>query len=165
MLLKNMGQPFAGWMRAKVSALDDEEGFRPFHNERAFRRCTTTKGTPLDARLSKMARPKKVEQEKRSEQTKERWTIAELAYVEEQARNAGLSRAEYIRRRSLSLPVRPAPSVGASDPALVSELNRIGVNLNQIAKYANAGRGSPHSLAAVQDELHAALAKVLGHGS
>lgn len=112
-----------------------------------------------------MARPKKQDHEKRTEQTKERWTVAEREFLDEQARTAGVTRAEYIRRRSLSLPVTASPARAAYDPALVSELNRIGVNLNQLAKYQNAGRGAPHSLTAVQADLRAALEKVLGDGS
>lgn len=109
-----------------------------------------------------MARPKKQDQEKRTEQTNERWTLAEIEFLDEQARLAGISRTEFIRRRSLSLAVTAAPARSISDPALVTELNRIGVNLNQIAKATNAGRGMPHSLAALQAELRTALQKVLG---
>lgn len=112
-----------------------------------------------------MARPKKQRQEKRSEQTKERWTLAEYAYLNQQARIAGVTRAEFVRRRALSRPVSAAPTSSSYDPAIISELNRIGVNLNQIAKHANAGRGAPHSLVALQADLQRALEKVLHDGS
>ena len=111
-----------------------------------------------------MARPKKQDHEKRTEQTKIRWTLAELEWLDEQARKAGMNRAEFIRRRSMSLPVVASrPSV--SDPGLVTELNRIGVNLNQIAKAMNAGRALPSSVATIQHELQTALRKVLGYGA
>jgi len=107
-----------------------------------------------------MARPKKNDQDKRSERSEQRYTVAERVFIRDQALRAGISETEFIRRRALSLPVKAAPT-SSSDPALVSELNRIGVNLNQIAKAMNAGRGMPHSLAALQSEIEAALVKVL----
>ena len=112
-----------------------------------------------------MARPKKAPGEKRSEQTNSRWTAAELEYLREQASRAGLSLSEYVRRRALSLPVAPSPS-SSSDPALVSELNRIGVNVNQLARTAHRGRALPEFWQEVGTELRAALAHVVRpHGA
>ena len=112
-----------------------------------------------------MARPKKDENEKRTEQTNERWTLAEIEYLDEQAHIAGMARSEFIRRRALSLPVTAAPAPGGVSPALVSELNRIGVNLNQITKAMNAGRGLPCSLEAATAELQETLRRVLSDGA
>lgn len=112
-----------------------------------------------------MARPKKQDHERRSARNEQRYTVAEFEWLNEQAAKAGITMTEFVRRRALSLPVRPAPSAQGVDPALVTELNRIGVNLNQVAKALNAGRALPSSAIALQQDLQAALRKVLGHGA
>ena len=111
-----------------------------------------------------MARPKKHDDEKRSEQTKERWTVAELEYLNQQADHAGLTRAEFIRRRALSLPVSPARSP-QSDPGLVTELNRLGValksgignNLNQLVHHTHIGRHGAVPVDALLVEVQATI--------
>lgn len=111
-----------------------------------------------------MARPRKHSGEARDQQLKLRLTMAEAEHLRAQAERAGLSAAEYARRRILGHVVTPrAP---AADAALVSELNRIGVNVNQLARVANADpefiRGWEYTLS----ELRQALAKVTAaHGS
>lgn len=84
-------------------------------------------------------RPKKADGETRSELVAVRLTITEKAELDRRAGQAGLSPSEYLRhcvfrRRT------PAGKAG-TDPALVSELNRltletarIGNNLNQLAR-------------------------------
>lgn len=73
-------------------------------------------------------RPPKDEHERRVASLRSSVTLAEYAYVRDQARHAGVAMAEYIRRRSLDLPL--VVRQGRSDDRLVHELNRIGVNLN-----------------------------------
>lgn len=105
-------------------------------------------------------RPKKAEAERRVKQTNHRWTVAEDIHLREQARTAGLTVAEYVRRRALGLPVvvRHAPT----DARLIHELNAIGVNLNQIARNLNADRvGAPGSRVADLDELMSQLRETL----
>ncbi|MEO4045366.1 plasmid mobilization relaxosome protein MobC, partial [Hoeflea sp. CAU 1731] len=91
-----------------------------------------------------MARPRKQEHEKRSARLGPfDVTEAERAYVEDQASAAGVSLAEYGRQRILTgkvaLPRSPV------DASLLTELNRVGVNLNQIARALNRGRDEdPH---------------------
>lgn len=112
-----------------------------------------------------MARPRKQTDERRSEQTKERWTLAELEYLNEQAELAGITRAEFIRRRALGYSMPPAPS-RSSDPALVSELNRIGVNVNQLARATHRGSDFTRYWADVGGELRQVLTRMLAqHGS
>lgn len=84
-----------------------------------------------------MARPEKNPEEKRSEVARFRLTVAERVFLREQAATAGLTEAEFLRRRALGLPVRA--TVARSDPALVAELNRIGVNVNQLARATHRG--------------------------
>jgi hypothetical protein len=94
-----------------------------------------------------MARPVKEPHEKRSVTFGTRFTTAERGFVEEQARAAGLDPAEYLRRRVLGHRVPPAR--GRADAMLLTELNRIGLelkaignNVNQIARAVNSDRPS-----------------------
>lgn len=105
-----------------------------------------------------MPRPKKQDGEGRTETIRARVTIAEKNHCLQQAALAGLSEAEYVRRRSIGYKVPPAPS--KADAALLMELNRIGVNLNQLTKHANAGRDLPHSVHELLGEVKTLLEKV-----
>lgn len=105
-----------------------------------------------------MARPKKQPHEKRSALVQARLTAAEKIYVEEQAEAAGLSTAAYVRRRILGLPVRAKAS--RVDASLLTELNRIGVNINQLARAANTGRELPGTWDALAEELRDILETV-----
>jgi hypothetical protein len=105
-----------------------------------------------------MARPVKDPNEKLSEVVKYRCTLAELEHVRNQATAAALSVSEYARRRALSLPVQPPPRI--ADAALVSEINRIGVNVNQLARSQNADREFRGDWKAIEAELRRVLAKV-----
>lgn len=115
-----------------------------------------------------MARPRKTDTERRSELTATRWTLAEFAYLNEQAYQGGISRGEYIRRRALSLPVTTKSSRSGFDPALVTELNQIGValksgvgnNLNQITLSLNAGRPTRWPVEQVLEEVRSVVAKL-----
>jgi len=92
-----------------------------------------------------------------------RVTAAERIFVEEQAANAGLSLSEYQRLRLLKKKVPPRRA--SADQALLVELNRVGVNLNQIARRINAGRNLPPDFPDLLAEVRAAVQKVLTHGS
>jgi len=111
-----------------------------------------------------MARPEKQDGEKRSETARFRLTLAEREWLREQAGRAGLSETEFMRRRVLGRPIPPAPS-RSSDPALVSELNRIGVNVNQLARATHRGSDFVRYWNAVGEELRNVLGKVMAHGS
>lgn len=104
-------------------------------------------------------RPKLDEAERRCKQINVRLTIAEDQLLRRHATDAQLSVGEFVRRRILGLPVTPPPA--KADAQLLFELNRIGVNINQIARNLNSGReGVPLDWAAVQDELSVVLSKV-----
>ena len=83
-------------------------------------------------------RPKKLDTERRIERSECRLTLAEKQFVRDQAKLAGITEAEYARRRLLGMPV--VARTTKADARLVHELNAIGVNLNQIARNQNAGR-------------------------
>ena len=105
-----------------------------------------------------MARPKKEEHERRNASTRADLTAAEKEYIREQAAKAGLSEADYVRRRILGFTVQPpAPK---ADAARVSELNRIGVNVNQLARATNADREFRGDWRDVERELRRLLEKV-----
>ena len=111
--------------------------------------------------MNAIGRPPLSEHERRSKQAKIRLTIAEHAHVSAQARAAGMSLAEFVRRRTLGEPVQPRASM--ADAKLLTELNAIGVNLNQIARNLNAERHSRHTsdLPALQARLNRVLSAVV----
>jgi len=106
-----------------------------------------------------MARPRKDKLEARSAHLPPvRLTEAELMLVGELAGASGLSLSEYVRQRALSGHVAPRPAL--DDARLLAELNRCGVNLNQIAKRLNAGAGLPTSIDQTLVVFHEVLARV-----
>lgn len=109
-----------------------------------------------------MARPPKSPDERRAARLPgPRLTDAELLHIEAQAAAAGLGLAEYVRRCVLGRRVDPARPV--ADDQLLLELNRVGVNLNQIARALNADRPERADLAAALGELRVVLAQMVCH--
>ncbi len=108
-----------------------------------------------------MARPVKQEHEKRSEVVQTRVTLAEHEHMRSVAEDAGLSVSDYLRRRACGYMVPTGAARRSVDPALVSELNRIGVNLNQITRNLNSGRPLRIHAKEVLRELEAALKVVV----
>ena len=90
-----------------------------------------------------MARPRLGEAERRRRTVGVRVTETEAAELRERAQAARLSMGAYLRRRGLGQRVRSA--------AELRELNRIGVNLNQMARTLNSGAVS--SPAETQEEV------------
>ena len=90
-------------------------------------------------RSSKIGRPRKAPHERRSASRFIRWTLAEDAYLREQAaQTKSGSVSEFVRRRALGLPVEVRQTKASA--RLIHELNAIGVNLNQISRNLNSGR-------------------------
>jgi len=108
-----------------------------------------------------MGRPQKQEHEKRTERQNLRFTVAETVYIQQQAEAAGISPAEYVRRRALGYTVPSGVSSRGTDPALISELNRIGVNVNQLARAVHRGRDFVHYWEEVGQELRRVLEAVV----
>ena len=114
-----------------------------------------------------MARPRKGEHDKRTAQLPPlRVTELERAEIETKAHKLGLSVSDYMRQCVYDGRVAtPAPSTAVSDD-LLFELNRIGVNINQIARQLNRGR--PHDadfLDTVLKQLSAVLENEARRGS
>lgn len=107
---------------------------------------------------AKPGRPARAERENRADRVAFRLTAEELERVQAEAERAGVSVSEYCRAAALGqrVRVRSAPDLSA---ALVS-LNRVGVNLNQIARTVNRGQGVPLDLAEVLAEVRAAVERL-----
>lgn len=104
-----------------------------------------------------MGRPRKEPLERRSAKLPPvRVTDAELAALTLQAASDGVSLTELVRSRALGRDV--IRRRGKAEAQLLSELNRIGVNLNQIARILNSGQGrDPHHLDHVLGRLVVAI--------
>ena len=112
-----------------------------------------------------MARPNKHDHEQRSVKEQYRVTVAERAYIRAQAKAAGLRPSEYSRRRALGYEV-PVKAAAAPNAALISELNRIGVNVNQLARSVHRGSAFQSFWEEIGEELVAVLTKLVSeHGS
>lgn len=107
-----------------------------------------------------MARPKKNPAEKRDQRFNLRYTMSELEAMRLEADRAGLHPHEYARRRSLGHRVA-APGTQPADPALINELNRIGVNLNQLAKSTHLGKNVEGEIDGAVCELRRILTVML----
>jgi hypothetical protein len=89
-----------------------------------------------------VARPRKEQIEARSERLNLRLTLGERATLEAKAAAAGVPPTDYARRLALDGQLTIVQAK-AADPQLVLALNRVGVNLNQIARAINAHTGFP----------------------
>lgn len=108
---------------------------------------------------AKIGRPKKAPGEQRTERLPGiTLTAAERHMVELMAERAGLSVMEFCRRAVLGQRV-PQRRTKASDRALI-ELNRVGVNLNQIAARVNMTGDLAEDYRVVLAELLAAIRQV-----
>ena len=88
-------------------------------------------------------------------------TEAEEAELRERAQAARLSMGAYLRRRALGQRMRSAVEwrLGAAE---MRELNRIGVNLNQMARAMNSGAvSSPAETQEVVEWVGELVAKLL----
>ena len=111
-----------------------------------------------------MARPRKAPEERRVNGPNPRMTTAEKAEVEQHAAILGISPSEFMRRRSLNYRLPAALAVQRHVAALAVALLRLGVNLNQIARHMNAGRGAPPDLSALIARIEALLDAIYGPG-
>lgn len=106
---------------------------------------------------SRGGRPKKAAGEARALRLPNvRLTVGERLHIEAQAATARMLPTRYVRELVLGHRVQPITS--AADDALLLELNRIGVNLNQLARALNSDRPERADLSATLDELRRVLA-------
>ena len=107
-----------------------------------------------------MARPRKKKSDSRGESVSFRLTPDERAAVEARAKKAGLSRSDYLRRMALKGHITVAPPARL-DFKLVAELNRIGVNLNQLTRAANATGQVPPEVRRLCRKLETIIAEAI----
>ena len=108
-----------------------------------------------------MARPRLGYEERRTRTIGVRVTKAEETELRARAQGARLSMGAYLRRRALGQRVRSAVErrLGAAE---MRELNRIGVNLNQMARALNSGAvSSPAETQAAVERVGELVAKLL----
>lgn len=104
-----------------------------------------------------IGRPKAVPGEGREAVVSVRLTTFERAGVEANAARSGLSLSDYCRRAILGHRVTASTEPQQVNAEALVELNRVGVNLNQIARAANRGEPLPQffreTLGAVRDVI------------
>ena len=89
-----------------------------------------------------MARPKKEKELKRNRRITLRFTDVEYEVITENAKDAKLPLAEYVRLQALDKKVSVKYEIVADVPELkklIAEFGKIGGNLNQIARHLNQG--------------------------
>lgn len=107
-----------------------------------------------------MARPVKEKETQRSHHITLRLTDSEFDLIASTAKEAGLSRSDYIRKQALEKEVCIKYDIVADISEinqLTSEIGKIGSNLNQIARYFHTGGVRSK---AMQDEIHECITKL-----
>ena len=109
-----------------------------------------------------MARPRKQQSEKLDKHLPAvRCTGDEHAAIRAKAAQAGLSLSAFVRAAALAQEVSTASEQSVYDLGLVMELNRIGVNLNQIARVTNSTGFVPSEVAQTCKKIDAILDQIL----
>jgi hypothetical protein len=109
----------------------------------------------------KTGRPEKPEADARSARIAFRVTETERAQIEAAAAAVGVTVSDYAR--ALVMTARPPRQPrGRAGAAVLSELNRAGVNLNQIARTLNRGGSIPPDLGEAIAEVRAVIEKLAG---
>lgn len=96
---------------------------------------------------AKPGRPPLADAEKLGRFTGIRWSDQEREILASRVAEAGYPTVSaYVRAAALRAKLAQARAINRADPELIRELNRIGVNLNQIAKIVNTGRHTPQGM-------------------
>lgn len=108
-----------------------------------------------------MARPKKAPHEQRTRQLNIRMTLAEEVTLDSFAAGLGITPADFARRRTFSYTLPRRADAQEALLQTVAVLAAASNNLNQLTRYAHAGR-LPHAdrLAAVLSENEALQARI-----
>ena len=113
-----------------------------------------TKGLPS-------GRPRKDTRQLRDHWLKTRVTMDELHRVEQLARDAGMTPSEFFRDAVLKGQI-VIKRFRAPDPALINQLQRIGNNLNQIARICNT-TGNDRRANFIETHIEDELRPILQH--
>jgi hypothetical protein len=114
-----------------------------------------------------MARPKKAPEDRRDEALNPRLTMGERAEIERNAAALGLSPSEFMRRRALGYRLPSNVAAQQATASLGAAFNRLGVNLNQIARQLNVGRSPSEveaNLVLLIDRINAEMDRMYGPG-
>lgn len=107
-----------------------------------------------------MARPRITQPKRKTQQIIFRVTSDEYDFLSAVARRAGLSVNALSRHSTLSKSKRILiKRVQSANPALINQLQRIGVNLNQIARRVNQSGRVFHTLLPLCEELERIINK------
>ena len=109
-----------------------------------------------------MARKPLPPSQSRSQVAVVRLTLAEHEHIRGQADAAGLTVSEYLRRWACGYTVPPPPPARAGDAALLLAVNRIGNNVNQLAKATHLDREFVSYWKSVGEELREVLHRIAG---
>jgi hypothetical protein len=106
----------------------------------------------------KMGRPEMAEDVKRGSRLPAiRLTVAEKNDLDLKAEADGLDLSSWVRQHLTNAPA-PKRTMAPTDASLITELNRIGNNVNQIARQVNRGRDhDPEHLGHVMFQLNSVL--------
>ena len=104
-----------------------------------------------------MGRPRIPDGDRRTASLNPRLTDAEKAEIERHATLLGISPGEFMRRRALGYRLPVTLALQREEANRNTALIRLGVNLNQIARHANAGRGLPDHLSGLLAQIGALL--------
>ncbi len=106
----------------------------------------------------KMGRPEMAEDVKRGARLPAiRLTVAEKNDLDLKAEAEGLDLSSWVRQHLTNAPA-PKRTMAPTDASLITELNRIGNNVNQIARQVNRGRDhDPEHLGHVMFQLNSVL--------
>lgn len=126
-----------------------------------------TPETAEQTRNPKGGRPKKAASELRSERVAVRLTISEKATISANAARAGMDVSDYLRLLGMGSPppARPASNddgLPTGTVALISEVNRIGVNVNQLARAVHRGSDFTQYWREIGRELEGVLQRLVG---
>jgi hypothetical protein len=103
-------------------------------------------------RLRRGGRPRMPPAARRRVQVNVWLTEAEEALLGERARATGLALSVYVRTAALAIRTAPLVEIPRANLAVVSQLQRIGNNLNQLTRLANSGLLDP-ALGPVLDDI------------
>lgn len=111
-----------------------------------------------------IGRPKAAPGEVRAAVVSVRLTTLERADVEANAARSGLSLSDYCRRAILGHRVTASTKPQQVNAEALVELNRVGVNLNQIARAANRGEPLPRFFGQTLSVVETAIERLVTGG-
>lgn len=125
---------------------------------------TATVSEAIDGLMAwSMARPRVPPDERRTASLNPRLTEAEKAAIERDAALLGISPGELMRRCTLGYRLPVTLAAQRVEATRNAALLRIGVNLNQLTRYAHAGRLFSDQLSAVLAEVSTVLDSFYDH--